>query len=134
MMVVDTSVWASFFNGEERPEVARLERALDQRETVAVLPIIVAEVLQGFRTEAGFRAAQQVLRRLPLFDPPLEGYVDAARLYRRLRAKGITPRGAVDCIIAQACIDGDVPLLTLDRDFARMAEHSPLRLETAASD
>jgi len=54
--------------------------------------------------------------------------VRAARLFRSLRQKGITVRGAVDCIIAQTCLDVDAELLSPDADFERIARHTPLRL------
>jgi predicted nucleic acid-binding protein len=47
---------------------------------------------------------------------------------RSLRQKGITVRGAVDCIIAQTCLDVDAELLSPDADFERMTRHTRLRL------
>ena len=41
---------------------------------------------------------------------------------------GVTVRGAVDCIIAQACLDIEAELLSPDADFERIALHTPLRL------
>jgi predicted nucleic acid-binding protein len=40
----------------------------------------------------------------------------------------VTIRGAVDCIIAQFCMDLDVELLSPDADFRQIAKHAPLRL------
>ena len=59
MIVVDSNTWADFFNGASNAHVARLDAALADEEDVAVLPIIVTEVLQGFRTEQGFRRARR---------------------------------------------------------------------------
>ena len=55
MMIVDSSAWADFFNGAMTPHVERLDIALREEEDLAILPIIITEVLQGFRTDAGFR-------------------------------------------------------------------------------
>jgi len=52
----------------------------------------------------------------------------AAQLFRTLRGRGVTVRGAVDCVIAQVCLDLDVPLLSPDRDFKEIARHTALRL------
>jgi predicted nucleic acid-binding protein len=128
MMVVDTNTWADFFNGVERPHADRLDVALQEEEDLAVLPVIVTEVLQGFRTDSGFARARRVLLALPSVHPTLESHVGAAGLFRSLRRKGITVRGAVDCIIAQTCLDIDAELLSPDSDFERMARHTPLRL------
>ena len=128
MIVVDSNTWADFFNGTGTPEVERLSAALEDEEDLAVLPIITTEVLQGFRTEEGFRHGRRLLCSLPVIHPPLEGYVRAAQLYRTLRSKGVTVRGAVDCVIAQTCLDLGAQLLSPDADFARIARHAPLRL------
>ena len=69
MMIVDSNAWADFFNGSHLPHVERLDAALRDEEDLAVLPIIVTEVLQGFRTDRGFRSAERVLVSLPSIQP-----------------------------------------------------------------
>ncbi len=60
----------------------------------------------------------------------VETHVEAAVLFRFLRQKGVTVRGAVDCIIARSCIELDAELLSPDADFRQIARHSSLRLWT----
>ena len=134
MIIVDSNAWADFFNGASNPHVQRLDTALDGEEDLAVIPVIVTEVLQGFRTDSGFRRARRVLVALPVIQPSVDCPVRAARLFRSLRKKGITVRGAVDCIIAQTCLDVDAELLSPDADFRRIAAHTPLRLWGMPSD
>jgi predicted nucleic acid-binding protein len=128
MMVVDSNTWADFFNGTSNPHVRRLHLALREEEDLAIIPIILTEVLQGFRTERGFQRARRVLEALPAMQPTLDCHVRAARLFRLLRQKGVTVRGAVDCVIAQSCLDLDAELLSPDADFHGIALHTPLRL------
>ena len=128
MIIVDSNTWADFFNGASNPHVQRLDIALQEEEDLAVVPIIITEVLQGFRTDSGFQRARRVLLALPVIQPTVDCHVRAARLFRSLRQKGITVRGAVDCIIAQTCLDVDAELLSPDADFERIARHTPLRL------
>ena len=128
MIVVDSNTWADFFNGTRSPHAERLATILEEKEDVAVLPIIVTEVLQGFRTDGGFESARRVLVALPTIQPTIESHVRAARLFRSLRRKGVTVRGAVDCIIAQTCLDIGALLLSPDADFEHIARHAPLRL------
>jgi predicted nucleic acid-binding protein len=128
MIIVDSNTWADFFNGASNPHVQRLNIALQEEEDLAVVPIIITEVLQGFRTDSGFQRARRVLLALPVIQPTVDCHVRAARLFRSLRQKGITVRGAVDCIIAQTCLDVDAELLSPDADFERIARHTPLRL------
>ena len=128
MIIVDSNTWADFFNGAESPHVQRLDVALEEEEDLAVIPIIITEVLQGFRTDTGFQRARQVLVSLSVVYPTVDCHVRAARLFRSLRGKGITVRGAVDCIIAQTCLDTTAELLSPDCDFEYIAQHTPLRL------
>jgi hypothetical protein len=127
VIVVDTAVWADWFNGSDSPEVDRLDRALE-RQDAGLVPVILTEVLQGFRADRDFERARALLVRLPILALGSDGHVAAARLFRRLRRKGITVRGAIDCIIAQTCITAGVELLSTDQDFAAIARHTPLRL------
>lgn len=133
MIVVDSNTWADFFNGASNPHVERLDAALRDEEDLAIVPIIVTEVLQGFRTESGFERARRVLEALPAIQPTVDCHIRAARLFRLLRQRGITVRGAVDCVIAQACLDFDAELLSPDADFRNIALHAPLRVWGEAS-
>ena len=128
MMIVDSNAWADFFNGNPTQHVQRLDIALQEEEDLAVIPIIITEVLQGFRTDSGFRQAQGVLVSLPVIYPTVDCHVRAARLFRSLRRKGVSVRGAVDCIIAQTCLDIDAELLSPDSDFKHISRLTPLRL------
>ena len=127
MIVVDTTVWADWFNGTESPQVDRLDQALD-RQDAGLVPVILTEVLRGFRSEPDFERARALLVQLPALTLDIEGHASAARLFRRLRSKGVTVRGALDCIIAQTCIAAGVELLSTDQDFIGIARHTPLRL------
>jgi predicted nucleic acid-binding protein len=127
VIVVDTAVWADWFNGADSPEVDRLMQALD-RQDAGLVPVILTEVLQGFRADRDFQRGRDLLIGLPLLTLDGEGHVAAARLYRRLRRRGVTVRGTIDCIIAQTCIATSAELLSTDRDFAAIARHTPLRL------
>lgn len=127
MIVVDTTVWADWFNGTDSPEANRLDQALEGQDA-GLAPVILTEVLQGFRADRDYERARALLVQLPVLTLDVDGHVAAARLYRRLRSKGITVRGALDCIIAQTCIIAGVELLSLDQDFAAIARHAPLRL------
>jgi predicted nucleic acid-binding protein len=127
VIVVDTTVWADWFNGAETPEVDHLALALDRRDA-GLTPVILTEVLQGLRADRDFERARVLLVQLPVLTLDVEGHVSAARLFRRLRGKGVTVWGTIDCLIAQTCIAAGVELLSTDQDFAAIARHTPLRL------
>ena len=127
MIVVDTAVWADWFNGIDSSQVRRLGQAVD-RQDAGLVPVVLTEVLQGFRADRDFVRARDLLLGLPLLALDVDGHVEAARLYRRLRASGVSVRGTIDCIIAQTCITAGAELLSADQDFAAIARHTPLRL------
>lgn len=127
MIVVDTTVWADWFNGTDSPEVDHLSRALDHQDA-GLAPVILTEVLQGFRADRDFERARVLLSQLPVLALDIDGHAAAARLFRRLRNRGITVRGTIDCIIAQTCIAAGAELLSTGQDFTAIARHTPLRL------
>ena len=129
MIVVDSSVWVAHFNHIDHPKVdALLGYLAEGSDQVVVLPAILMEVLQGFQREEGFEGAYRILRPLVVPGPFLVTHVEAARLYRRLRKRGITIRGLLDCLIAAFCMEQGAALLTMDRDFEHIAAHEPLGL------
>ncbi len=136
MLIVDTTVWIDFFADRPEPHVAELQRSLERDEDLCVCGVILAEVLQGIRSDAHYRKTRDYFEALIVFPMRRMTFVRAADLYRSLRKKGITIRKPVDCMIASVAIEYDVPLLHHDRDFERIAKNSKLRImipEKAAS-
>lgn len=123
MLLVDSTVWIDYFNGIENPQTDFLDRTLDQ-VPILVGDLILAEVLQGFRSDTDFDAARRLLTRFTqtqMVNPALA--VQSARNYRALRQKGITVRKTIDSLIATYCIENDHELLHNDRDFDAYEQH-----------
>jgi predicted nucleic acid-binding protein len=117
MILVDTTIWIDYFNGRATPETTTLDKLLSLDEII-VGDIILAEVLQGFRSDQDFEAARQALMRfsqVSMMNPDLA--ICCARNYRQLRKAGITIRKTIDCFIATYCIENHVDLLHCDHDF-----------------
>ena len=127
MIVVDSSVWVSYFNGSATRQALRLHRALEEDEPLAVLDLVITEVLQGFRIDREFELARRTLADVTRVPLAAAAYVNAARLNRKLRSRGVVAH-TIDCIIAQGCIESQGALLTEDSDFLHIAKHSKLRL------
>jgi len=127
MILVDSSVWIDFFNGVESTETAQLDEFLST-DTICTGDIILAEVLQGFRSDKDYRAAKEILTELPIYQivTPELALVGADN-YRKLRKKGVTIRKSVDNWIATFCIENKIPLLFSDRDFNPYVEYLGLR-------
>ena len=123
MWIVDSSVWIDFFNGIDTPQTDILDSALGAEE-IAVGDIILAEVLQGFRSDADFRVAKDALLRFPVFSiGGADLCIKSAKNYRELRRRGITVRKTIDCLIATYTIEQGYSLLHNDRDFTPFEEH-----------
>jgi len=127
MIVVDTSVWVDYFNGVVSVHTDFLDRVLGT-EPVGVGDLILAEVLQGFRTAGGYRKGKSLMMELPVFEMAgVERAIRAADNYRFLRSQGVTVRKTIDTLIASFCIEQSLPLLFIDRDFEPFVQHLGLR-------
>lgn len=127
MILVDSSVWVDYFNGQVTQETDFLDSLLGI-EPVAIGDLILAEVLQGFRSDADYEAAKEMLASLTTYD--LLGTslaIKTADNYRALRRRGITVRKTADVIIATFCIERRTPLLYSDRDFDPFVKHLGLK-------
>ena len=127
VILVDSSVWIDYFNGNDSREADFLDETLGVR-AVAIGDLILTEVLQGFRHERDYKTAKRLLEEFTLFE--LLGKkmaVTSAENFRKLRKKGITIRKTADVIIASFCIEHKIPLLFSDKDFQPFVDHLGLR-------
>lgn len=123
MIVVDSSVWIDYFCGNERPQTDRLDELLGVKP-VAVGDLILAEVLQGFKSDNDFKIAKQLFEDVTIFEMlGEERAVKSAENFRYLRTKGITIRKTADVIIATFCIEQRIPLLFADKGFRPFVDH-----------
>lgn len=128
MILVDSSVWIDFFRNQPTREAEWLDRNLGI-EGLLVGDLVLAEVLQGFKDDRGFNEARRLLARLEQVSLGGEKLaIEAARNFRKLRAKGVTVRGTIDVIIATRCLVDGVRLLHSDRDFDAFEVHLGLRV------
>jgi hypothetical protein len=147
VILVDSSVWINYFNGNPGAGAIKLEALLNrQRSTlralgsgvvtlpsvqtrIAVGDLILTEVLQGFRDEAEFVAARKFLTRFRTVElGGKEIAIQAAKNHRILRGIGITIRKTMDTLIATRCIEDGHELLYDDRDFDPFVKHLGLRV------
>jgi len=128
MLVVDTTVWVDYFNGQINPETDYLDRAISE-ELILVGDLILAETLQGFREDNDFELAQAALAKFEQAEMlNLQLARQSAQNYRTLRKKGITVRKTIDCLIATFCIAENHILLHRDNDFDGFEKHLGLNV------
>lgn len=127
MIIVDSSVWIDYFNGRDTAETNTLDRLIGV-EMLGVGDLILAEVLQGFRSDADYWAARQALTSLNIFEMlGMELALKSADNFRLLRKRGITIRKTADVIIATYCIEAGHTLLFSDKDFLPFVEYLGLQ-------
>jgi predicted nucleic acid-binding protein len=131
VILVDTSVWIDYFNGNPTWQTDLLDHYLSD-EPIVIGDLILTEILQGFRSDRDYNTAKSFLNALPFCQ--MGGYhvaIQSAQNYRQLRKAGITVRKTIDVIIATFCMLEGLALLHDDRDFEPIADHFPLKAITA---
>jgi hypothetical protein len=128
MVLIDSSPWIDMLSGSATPEAELLTAWLGDGRPVATTGPVLQEVLQGARAERDFNLLRGRLGRLPFLRVGKETHVEAARFYRKVRARGWTVP-ATDALIAAVAVAHGVALLTADRrHFHALARVSTLRL------
>jgi hypothetical protein len=131
VIVVDTSVWIDVLNDTPAPQAQRCVQLIESGQPIALTDVILAEVLQGLRSDREAARVERHLRAFPILRlEDLDDFVLAARLYRAARRAGVTIRKTLDCLIAAPCVRTGAPLLHADQDFDRLATCTPLRIWT----
>ncbi|GGE08883.1 ribonuclease VapC [Aureimonas endophytica] len=129
MILVDSSVWIDLLRDRQTPATRFLEDRSSNKMDLIVSDLVLLEVLRGARDDAHAARLERELRRFPVVETMSERVaVEAARIYRALRAEGVTIRKTVDLAIATFCILNGHALLQSDRDFPPIAARFPLQL------
>lgn len=129
MIVVDTSVWIDHLNEVETLQVKEMRALVSADAFIGLTGLILTEVLSGIKSskEAGW--VERELSGFAFLEMRgARDHVEAARLYRKCRAAGVTIRNLADLLIAVPCIREGAWLLHNDRDFDHLAEVTGLKV------
>ena len=133
MILADTSAWVEYDRATNSSVDRRLTALIESDGPVAVTQPVVMEVAAGARDDRREADLRRLLLRFELLT--FDGVADfdgAARIYRRCRAAGITPRGMVDCMIASVAWRREATLLSHDADMDRVARVIGIELDDAS--
>ncbi len=123
MICVDSSSWIAYLSGGSGEDVTLLDTNL-QVLSVSMAPVVLAELLSNPSLPSSVEAD---LCALPLLDL-LPGFWERAGKTRAgLIRRKLKPKLA-DTLIAQVCIDYDMPLHSRDADFRPFAKYAGLQL------
>lgn len=112
MIAVDTSSLRRFLSGEQGPDVESVRFLLRGRQMV-LPPVVLTEILSDPTLQG---ATADALAGIPLLTIADGYWSRAGQLRAQVLAAGHKSKIA-DSLIAQSCIDHEVPLVTHDRDF-----------------
>lgn len=131
MILADTSAWVEYDRATGSAVDSRMVALLEGND-LAVTDPVVMEVAAGARSDAREELLLRLLSRVALlsFDPAAD-FPAAAKIYRRCRQQGITPRGLLDCMVAAVGARTGAALLAQDADLARIATVIELELDPA---
>ena len=117
MIAVDTSAFARYLDGMTDRAAMAASDVLD-RDVAILPPVALTELLSNPNLSL---STIEFISSVPVLQVH-DGYwrraatLRADLLRRRLRAK------LADCLIAQSCIDHDIPLITYDLDFRHFVQ------------
>jgi predicted nucleic acid-binding protein len=133
VILADTSAWVEYDRASGSAVDERLTELIRDDGPLAVTEPVVMEVMAGARDDRREQALRRLLLRFDLlaFDAAAD-FDAAARIYRRCRRAGITPRGIVDCLIASVARRHDATLLAWDIDLSRVAQVVGIDLDRAS--
>ena len=123
MIAVDSSVFIDYFEQSQTSEAAYLDVLMGTGEVV-LPPVVLTELLSVPRQQP---EAYRMLAKFVLLESDAGYWYRAGELRQRVRQAG-NKAALGDALIAQSCIDHDVPLLTRDADFKHYAKHGGLKL------
>ncbi len=127
MILVDSSVWIDYFNGNTTIASEKLDSLLGIRP-ICTGDLILTEVLQGFKSDSDFTTAKSLMCTLPVHNMAgREISLKSVDNFRLLRKKGITIRKTIDVLIATYCIENQLILLHSDKDFQPFQQHLGLQ-------
>jgi predicted nucleic acid-binding protein len=118
MVIVDTSAWIPFFNRPESPEKRIIEELIDQ-DNAAIVGVVLAELLQGCRSQEEREELKDALLALPYLGVSQATWIAAGEISAGLLRKGIT-LPLTDLVIAAAAIEHRCSVYSLDAHFQKI--------------
>ncbi len=133
MILADTSAWIEFDRATGSSVDLRITELISNSGPLVVTEPIIMEIIAEARSQQHESDLRRLLLRFDLlgFDAAID-FEGAARLYRKCRLSGITPRGMVDCMIASVASRYEASLLTSDADLIRIAKIAQIDIDDAS--
>jgi predicted nucleic acid-binding protein len=133
LILADTSAWVEYDRATGSAVHRRVAELIASDGPLSVTEPVIMEVLAGARSDQREWDLRRLLLRFRLlgFDAAAD-FDAAARIYRRCRTVGFTPRGMVDCMIAAVAWRHGAALLAQDVDLQRLGQIVGIELDQAS--
>jgi predicted nucleic acid-binding protein len=114
-VLIDTSVWIAYFRNTS-PQLSERVDELMSDAKVCVPRIVVAELIQGSKSEREITTVESFVDAFTIIDQTEDTWTKAGKLAYSLKKKGKTVNLA-DCYIAVIAQEQDCSVYTLDEHF-----------------
>jgi predicted nucleic acid-binding protein len=125
-VLIDTSVWIAYFRNTSAEISSRVEALMSDAE-ICVPKIVLAELLQGSKSEREIGAIESLLGAFTVVDQGERSWVTAGRIAYDLKRKGKTVNLA-DCYIAVIAQEQGCRVFTLDEHFKEIRKVTGITL------
>ena len=119
LVLIDTCAWIDFLRYQEG-ELGNQVAVLIENKQVAITGVIIAELLQGVKTEKQQQQINFLINSVTSFPTQEFDWVNAGLILQKLRSRGITLPLA-DALIAVIAQRYHVKVLTIDKHFQHLA-------------
>ncbi|MHA1540835.1 MAG: PIN domain-containing protein [Alphaproteobacteria bacterium] len=123
MISCDTSTFIAYFQNEKARDTKLLFDALGEKK-LKISPVVMSELLSAKNLT---KKEEEIIFLIPTFKLKKDYWIRVGQSRRFLLQKKLKANMS-DALIAQSCIDHNVPLITRDKDFRHYAKHCGLKL------
>lgn len=116
--LIDTSTWIAFFRAKTGT-IGDVVATLIEEDRAWLTGPVLAELLQGVRSETEARQLVTLFGALPYIEPVRQDWLDAGQVLRELRRRGITVP-LTDALISSIAVRVHADVLTLDSHFQHL--------------
>lgn len=118
MVIVDTSVWIPFFNQPDSEEKRALDFLIDTDE-IALVGVVLAELLQGCRSQKEQREIKDTMLWLPYLEMTRGTWIKTGEISSGLLRRGMAIPLS-DLILAALALENRCKVYTLDSHFEKI--------------
>jgi predicted nucleic acid-binding protein len=135
VILADTSAWVEFDRATGSAVDRRMAELIAADGPLAVTEPVLMEVLAAARDERRADDLRRLLLRRHLLAIDVAADFDAAaRVYRRCRRVGVTPRGLVDCLVVAVAWRSGASVLAQDVQVVRICDVLGVPADPGAKD